>query len=103
MSWWTYVTEKSGGATQTEIAERTGLTQPTVNRWRTSKPKVDNVIAFARAYDRPVLEAFVAAEFLTEEQAQLTKVDVTAADLDTETLVEKLHEFTDELARRAKD
>lgn len=90
MSWWTYVTEKSGGATQTEIAERTGLTQPTVNRWRTSKPKVDNVIAFARAYDRPVLEAFVAAELISKEDAEITEVAADLAEVPTDDLLAEI-------------
>lgn len=96
MSWWEYVSEKSGGATQTDIAARTGLTQPTVNRWRTSKPKVDNVVAFARAYDRSVLEAFVAAELISKEDAQMKEVEADLGKVATDDLLA-------EIRRRIKD
>lgn len=69
MRWWSYVTQVSGG-NQTEIAYKVGVSVPSVSRWRTSAPKPQNVVAFARAYDRPVIEAFIAAGYLTEADVQ---------------------------------
>jgi transcriptional regulator with XRE-family HTH domain len=72
MRWWDYIQQHAHGDTQAEIAHRSGVTAPTVSRWSTGKQGVDPKAAasFARAYGRPVLEAFVAAEFLTAEEAR---------------------------------
>lgn len=65
-SWWEYVQRVSGHALQTEIADRVEINQGTVSRWKSGESvRPISVAAFARAYDRPVLEAFVAAGFLT--------------------------------------
>lgn len=69
MNWWKYVSEVSGGASAAEVAKRIGISGPSVSRWRESAPKPENVSAFARSYKRPVLEAFVAAGFLTKKEA----------------------------------
>lgn len=69
MTWWEYVTRTAAGEEQAAIAKRAGVGQSMVSRWQTSTPRPENVAAFARAYDRPVLEAFVAAGFLTSEEA----------------------------------
>lgn len=58
------------------IAERVGkgVSQPTVSRWlvgrHSGELKPGNVAAFAIAFDRPVLQAFVAADLLTAEEAR---------------------------------
>lgn len=69
MTWWEYVTRIAAGEEQAAIAKRAGVGQSMVSRWQTSTPRPENVATFARAYDRPVLEAFVAAGFLTPEEA----------------------------------
>lgn len=91
MRWWEYVVSVSGGATQTAIADRTGVTQSSINRWRTTQPKSDNVVSFARAYGRPVLEAFVAAGFLTAEDAGLTHAPLILSDIPIEDLLTEVH------------
>lgn len=55
----------------TAIAARIGVTAPSVSRWwgPTSRPRPEQAASFARAYNRPVLEAFIAAGFLTAEEA----------------------------------
>lgn len=60
---------------QQAIASRAGINQTTVSRWLNgSAPPTnpDKVAAFARAYPNhtTVLEAFVAAGFLTLEEAR---------------------------------
>lgn len=73
MSWWKYVVGIAGTDAQVEIAKAVKLDQSTVSRWKTSDApgKAENVAKLARAYKRPVLEAFVAAKFLTEEEAKV--------------------------------
>jgi len=67
--WWTYVTEITAGATLESIARQVNVSQGTVSRWQASTPKPGTVAAFAKAYRRPVLEAFVAAGLLAPEDA----------------------------------
>jgi transcriptional regulator with XRE-family HTH domain len=68
MTWSEYVTRVAPG-TKEAIARAIGVSQATVSRWQKSRPDPANVAAFARAYGRPVLEAFIAAEFLTPVEA----------------------------------
>lgn len=84
MTWWEYVQQKAQGATQAEIAEKTGIAQSSVARWRTVSPKSDNAVAFAHAYKRPVLEALIAAGVITEQDAQITEApqDLTKVELE---------------------
>lgn len=102
MDWWTYVQRTAGQASAREISRRTGIGQTSVNRWQHASPKPENVATFARTYQRPILEAFVAAGFLTEEEAQ-TEVPADVKSLPTDDLVGDLHRLADELARRARD
>lgn len=80
MTWWQYVQSVAGGDQQNAIARRLGVDQSTVSRWKASgiPGKPENVVALARAYGRPVLEAFVAAGFLSKEDAGAT---VTVPDI----------------------
>lgn len=70
VNWWSYVQRIADGATNAEIAKRIGVTAPSVGRWSTGGPDPLKAAAFARAYHRPVLEAFVAAGFLTAGEAK---------------------------------
>lgn len=70
MTWWGYVMSTARGARQDDIAKKTKITAPTVSRWRTGTPSPEAAARFARAYGRPVLEAFVAAGFLTAAEAK---------------------------------
>lgn len=72
MSWWRYVVGVAGTDAQVEIAKKVKVDQSTVSRWKNSDApgKAENVAKLARAYGRPVLEAFVAANFLTADEAR---------------------------------
>lgn len=73
MGWIDYVREVAGqDAPQTEIARAAKVTGPTVSRWLSGGQGVapEAAAEFARHYRRPVLEAFVAAGFLTAEEAK---------------------------------
>ncbi|MCC5574558.1 hypothetical protein IMZ11_02745 [Microtetraspora sp. AC03309] len=95
MSWWEYVQRVAGTASPSEIGRRTGIGQSSVGRWQLSSPKVESVAAFAKAYERPVLEAFIAAGFLTEEEAGVSEIPTDLSYVPGEVLVA-------ELARRLK-
>lgn len=84
MTWWGYVQQVTGSAPQIEIAKKTGINSSTISRWQGGEPKPVNVVTFAKAYDRPVLEAFVGAGFLTVE------------DADAEVVITQQHEPTDD-------
>lgn len=71
-TWADYLTRITGGDSQTAIAIRTDVAQPTVSRWLrgTHRPTEAGVLArVAVAYERNPLEAFVAAEVLPIELA----------------------------------
>ena len=70
MTWWQYVEHIALDETQERIARRIDVSTPTVSRWKTSSPKPETAAAFARAYGRPVVEAFIAAGFLTADDAK---------------------------------
>lgn len=103
MQWMDYVTEVAKGETQASIGLRIGVSGATVSRWGTFAPKPETVVAFARAYGRPVLEAFIAAGFLTAEDAgerPIGRPDISQFDLD-ELLAEIRKKFV-ELAGHRK-
>ena len=59
-TWPTYVRAIAGNI-NSAIARTTGLSQPSVSRWfKGSLPDPSSAATFARKYDRPVLEAFIA-------------------------------------------
>jgi len=71
MPWWKYVEQVARGDTQARIGARIGVTGPSIGRWsKGALPDPSTAAAFAREYGRPVLEAFVAAGFLTAEEAK---------------------------------
>lgn len=90
VAWYEYVERVGTGMSQAAIGERLGVTQGTVNRWRHSEPKPATVRAFARAFNRPVLEAFVAAGFLSEEEADLREIPVDLLHLDDDDLIREV-------------
>lgn len=92
MTWWEYVQRIAGSATSSEISRRTGINQSSITRWQISSPRPESVAAFARAYGRPVLEAFIAAGFLTEEEAQVTQIEPlsTGANMTDDELINEL-------------
>jgi hypothetical protein len=70
--WSSYVNALTQGESQDAVGAKVGVAGSTISRWRKtgSKPgQPAEVAAFALAYQRNVLEAFVAAGFLTPEEA----------------------------------
>jgi len=73
--WADYVQRVAGTDITTEIAKKTGINQSSIYRWLHdgAVPSTAHAARFAQSYDRNVLEAFVAADFLTEEEAKLPR------------------------------
>ena len=71
MTWPEYVQRLSRGDNQVAIEARTSIDQGTVSRWLRGKtsPSPAQAAKFAQSYEGNVLEAFVAAGFLTAEEA----------------------------------
>lgn len=70
--WATFVKQHVGTDTQDTVSRRTGIGQPTISRWLRgthTTPSAPNVVAFARAYGIPPVEALVAAGVITSDEA----------------------------------
>lgn len=70
--WLRYVAHWTRGLTQADIGKRAGVSQGTVSRWLTGEKlptEGAKVAAFARAFHRNVLEAFVAARMISIDEA----------------------------------
>lgn len=70
-SWRDYVVRISGTEEQKVIAEKSGIGATVINRWfkERNEPSAKLVVAFARAYSRPPVEALVAAGVIAEGDA----------------------------------
>ncbi|MBB1512023.1 helix-turn-helix transcriptional regulator [Tessaracoccus sp. MC1627] len=71
MTWTQFVRTVATETPHAEIGRRIGITGASVGRWFSlgSLPDPQTAAKFARAFRRPVLEAFVAAGFLTADEA----------------------------------
>ncbi|GAB7003687.1 hypothetical protein JCM18899A_11580 [Nocardioides sp. AN3] len=70
-TWAIYVRELTRDEPQDAVGRKVGVDGSTISRWRNGKVgKVVEVAALARAYEDSVLRAFVAAGFLTAEEAK---------------------------------
>lgn len=93
-TWGEYLRRITGGATQTQIAERIGIGRLSVCNWLHGKtqPKAETVITVARALGRPPVEALIVASYLAAEEAtaqfelRASLADVDGAALGTEVL-----------------
>lgn len=97
-SWPDYVRRLSGTLNQTQVAEKTGMAQSNVGRWLRGEravPRAESVIAFARAFHQPAVEALLAAGYLREDDIGKT----VRSPLSEYTIGELL----DELRRRTVD
>lgn len=70
--WARYVRDHAENLNQLEIAAKTGIAQSNVGRWLRGEPglpKAESVVALARAFNQPPIEALVAAGYITEAEA----------------------------------
>lgn len=97
--WWKYVQVVAGDVQAKEIADIVGIDKSNVTRWKQgSRPAVEFVLKFARAFGRPVVEALAESEYITDDEANLREVKIGAEDL---TEVELARELLDRVERRA--
>ena len=97
--WWQYVTKAIRKDTYSSAAKRVGVDKSSFTRWKNgARPDPNLVVKFARNYNRNVLEALVAAGFLTEEEADLREVDTGGTTLKEATDAE----LTEELLLRLR-
>lgn len=96
-SWAQYVRRVTHTMTQTQAAEKAGITQTAIGRWvrgETDAPRAESVVAFARSLNLPPVEALIAAGFITDDEAgQVIHVRTPITDYSDE-------ELTAELTRR---
>lgn len=73
--WWQYVKSVARTATQKEIAEAAGVSQPTVSRWakgEIERATADVAVAFAVHYQASIGEALVAAGVIDASHLPVT-------------------------------
>jgi hypothetical protein len=87
MAWWDYVQKHARGDSANLIAKKIDMIPSSVSRWKTVPPKAENVVAFARKYDRPPVEALVAAGYLTQQEANLAPPSADLADASNDELL----------------
>lgn len=92
MSWWEWVEQVSGKSVPTQIAQEVGINQSAVNRWsHGGSPSAESAMKTARRYKKPVLEALIAAELLTAEEArQRPSASPDLSTLSDEALLEQI-------------
>jgi hypothetical protein len=81
--WAKYVDRVIGDTGQAEAAKMAGVDQSCISRWRSGKlqraPDARAVVAFARAFGRPAVEALAAAGYITAAEARAVETDNVAA------------------------
>ena len=91
VTWWEYVQQVAGGASNATIAAKVGVTAPSVGRWKNGGADAATVARFAREFGRPVLEALIAAGYITADEAgQTPSAPVSLEDLDDAALVREI-------------
>lgn len=69
-SFWEYVSRIAEHRQNREIAAMIGVDSSAISRWKTGEqPAFKNALAFARAFNRPAVEALVAAGYLDVSDA----------------------------------
>lgn len=68
--WEAWVTKVTGGATARQVAERIGKSHTTALRWMHNGTSPEQVIAFAIAYNADIIQALVAAGWISESDLE---------------------------------
>ena len=98
-SFWSYVSRIAGDVQNREIAAIVGVDSSSISRWKTGEqPRVKNVLSFAKAYNRPPVEALIAAGYLNITDAY-SHVELRAA-VDLSKVTDE--QLTAEVQRRLK-
>lgn len=91
-TWWEYVEKHAGRVAQKVIAEKAGVDGSSVSRWKEGvKPKGEQVVAFARAYKRPPIEALIAARYIEpDEVGGAIEISISMGEVSDAALLEEL-------------
>lgn len=102
-TWADYTRRITAGATQAEIATRTGIEQSSISRWRQGRntPRAELVVAFARSYDRNPVEALIVAGYLDRnEVGGVIELETSLSAVSTDQLLDELSRRFATLQRR---
>ena len=98
--WGKYLSHLMGTDNATEAAKKSGISSSNFTRWKKgARADPDFVVKIARSYNSNVLEALVAAEFITDEEAALTTISPTLnlSEVDSAALIEELEQRVDDI------
>lgn len=102
--WWDYITGIIGDSTYSQAATKAGFDKSAFTRWKKgARADPDFVVKIARAYNANVLEALVAAGFITEAEAKLQEIKVggiTLNDASNQQLLDEIMHRLDSEANR---
>lgn len=102
--WWKYLQRLMGNQSQLDAAKFIGISKSNITRWKDgARAAPDFVVKVARAYDANVLEALVAAEFITEAEAKLREIKVggiALSDASNRQLLDEIMRRSDPEANR---
>lgn len=105
-TWADYTRRITAGATQAEIATRTGIEQSSISRWRQGRntPRAELVVAFARSYDRNPVEALIVAGYLDRnEVGGVIELETSLSVVSSDQLLDELRRRFSTLQRRLAD
>jgi transcriptional regulator with XRE-family HTH domain len=91
-SWSEYVRRISRGVDRKDIAAAAGIDASAISRWiaGANRPDAVKVVSFARAFQKPPLEALVAAGYLEPEEVNAKVALVDVRSMPTEELMAEL-------------
>ena len=102
-TWADYTRRVTAGATQAEIAARTGIEQSSISRWRQGRntPRAELVVAFARSYERNPVEALIVAGYLDRnEVGGVIELETSLSAVATEQLLDEMRRRFADLQRK---
>jgi hypothetical protein len=95
--WWEYVQSVSSKGRPADIAELTKISAPTISRWNPenkggpARPDPDNVVRFAKAYERSPLEALIQAGYIdADDIGRPIETPTSMRDVSDTALLEEL-------------
>ena len=104
-SFWEYVSRVTDRATNREIAAFIGVDSSAISRWKTGEqPAFKNALSFARAFNRPAVEALVAAGYLEVSDAFAhIELRTSVQSISDEELWQEVHRRWDSRGPRTPD
>lgn len=94
MEWSDYVSRLMGDADQVDVAERTGVPQSTLSRWKSGKqrPSIEGAVEFARSMEggKAVEALLILGVVRPSELDQVLELSTNADDLTNEELIDAI-------------